>query len=97
MVMTAVLAKECQEQRAEYIESCQASGENAQPIHPGGALEGSSKNFVLAEEARKGWNARDGDACAHQREERDGCVLAKPAHLTQVLLTAQGMNHATRT
>src|ERR1700676_2305582 len=96
MRMAAIFSKECHKERAEDVKGGHRRGEHADPVHPGGADERRRKNFVLAEKAGERRDAGDRYPCAHERQERNGRVLAKSAHVAQVLLSTERMDHTTR-
>ena len=92
--MAAVFAEEAQEQRAEHVERGHERGEHADPVHPRRVLIRSGENRILTMESGKGRHARDRHARAQQRPAGDRNFAAQPAHLAQILLAAQRVNHA---
>ena len=60
MAVAAILAEEGHEHGAPDVEGRHAGSDHADPVHPRGMREGGGENGVLAEEAREGRNAGDG-------------------------------------
>src|SRR3954452_5101819 len=56
VMMTARLAEECQEQRAEHVEGGHAGSDHAHPVHPRGVIIGSNENLVFTEVAEVNGN-----------------------------------------
>src|ERR1700733_9515450 len=93
MRMTAIFAEKRHEQRAEYVKCGHRGREHANPIHPRRAYKRRRQYFILAEETGERWDARYRDAGAHERQEGNRGVLAKAAHVAQILLAAERVDH----
>ena len=84
-VVAAELPFKGEEIEAEHVKGrhpcCQEAHHPEQRV----AVEGLTKNFVLAPEAGQGWNATDGDAADEEGDRGDGHLFAQAAHQAHVL------------
>src|SRR6266568_6754898 len=90
-----ILAEECEEPQAEYVERRQKCSEYSDsPVHQAYARS-SPQDFVLAEEARQGRDPGDREGGEGHSPEGPGDVLAQAAHAAHVLFAAYGVNDGT--
>src|SRR5579884_4311975 len=94
VMMTAITAEEGQKIGAEHVKRRQAGGDGADPEHPRRVGVSGRQNRILTEEAgksREPGNCQTGDT---KGVERDRHGPAQAAHVPEVLLAAEPMNHA---
>ena len=93
-------AEEREPQQAEHVERRQQRGGGHRRVEQRRAAavarEGEPEDLVLGEEAGERRNAGDGRGGDGERRERDGNPPREPAHLADVLLAAQRVDHAAR-
>ena len=88
--------KEDEQIDAEHVE-CRHTCHSAHPQSPAQtALVGGDKDFVLAPEAGKGRNARNGQTANQEGDARDGHELVQTVHVA-VLVAVNSMNNSTGT
>src|SRR5438045_3944622 len=86
--------KESHVQESEHVCGCEERRNDPErPQHFVIARIGLPENLVLREEARERRYTGDGDRADQKRVERDRQVLAQAAHVAQVLLAAERVNH----
>src|SRR5438093_7841295 len=90
---SAIFSKKCQKPKPEHVERSKKRGDNPdQPVDPA-RLVCPPENFIFAEEACQGRDSGNGEGPECHCPERPGNLFTQAAHLTHVLLAADGVNH----